>query len=651
MSENSHCYCAISSIDNQSECYQCRKCEKLFHQGCLKRGKPSPLEGDLLFDFICCDCSHDGEEHFTRMKLLWVHVVTLALYNLHLQGGGKCGFFRWREHICSFIDKHWSTFFGYGKKKTTTWQGTVAGTLSAGCPKLFISGAAKLKETGWWTLAQPRPPSRQDIEAATSHGGRANRKATTKKQKRSYCSDSYFQPFMDQKSPKTLADDELQQMMNPTTDPLANLEVIDTKPPSLLLDGDGLSDLELDTMDINPGSVSPVSLSSMPMEKIISDACGNVPEVDSGDGTEMNVNDYENEEEEGEDNDGTTTERNSTHESMVESERESSDQDKAPEPEKDSSFCWTGIGKYEERLFLKRLQQLQNAVSHNVVAKRLKRKLIVRQVKRERNMSLFNLDEVMNAGSSQLKMQMMQPPLPLLTQGMHQHRVLDRYQVGLPQAMDQILHSSSFITKLVGRESDLHERIISPYTARVLQPYIWKDFETKPLKLKVLEEILRFHCKKNPDFKLPPSAPIDYCYVQPHHIPSINSLCRQFFWKGIDMSESLHYPDFSCVALYKVVVGFAFMVPDVKYNEAYISFVFTHPEWRSAGIATFMLYHLIQTCMGKDVTLHVSATNPALLLYQKFGFKVEEFIVDFYDKYFPEDSKECRHAMFLRLSR
>lgn len=36
------------------------------------------------------------------------------------------------------------------------------------------------------------------------------------------------------------------------------------------------------------------------------------------------------------------------------------------------------------------------------------------------------------------------------------------------------------------------------------------------------------------------------------------------------------------------------MVPDVKYNEAYISFVFTHPEWRNAGIATFMLYHLIQ---------------------------------------------------------
>lgn len=44
----------------------------------------------------------------------------------------------------------------------------------------------------------------------------------------------------------------------------------------------------------------------------------------------------------------------------------------------------------------------------------------------------------------------------------------------------------------------------------------------------------------------------------------------------------------------KLVIGFAFMVPDVAYNEAYISFIFTHPEWRRAGIGSFLLYHLIQ---------------------------------------------------------
>ena len=55
--------------------------------------------------------------------------------------------------------------------------------------------------------------------------------------------------------------------------------------------------------------------------------------------------------------------------------------------------------------------------------------------------------------------------------------------------------------------------------------------------------------------------------------------------------------------------------------------------------------------MGKDITLHVSANNPAVLLYQKFGFKVEEYIHNFYDKYLAADSSECKQALFLRLSR
>eukprot|EP00126_Sphaerothecum_destruens_P009240 Sdes_comp20472_c0_seq2m14745 len=69
---------------------------------------------------------------------------------------------------------------------------------------------------------------------------------------------------------------------------------------------------------------------------------------------------------------------------------------------------------------------------------------------------------------------------------------------------------------------------------------------------------------------------------------------------------------------------------------AYITYVVVHPDWRGAGIGTFMIYHLIQTCHGKDITLHVSSTNPAMILYQKFGFKPEEYVIDFYDKYYPD---------------
>lgn len=118
------------------------------------------------------------------------------------------------------------------------------------------------------------------------------------------------------------------------------------------------------------------------------------------------------------------------------------------------------------------------------------------------------------------------------------------------------------------------------------------------------------------------------------------------------MSECLSYPEFTIVALYKrLVVGCAFLVPDVGHNDAYISFMAVRPGWQRAGIASFMLYHLTQTCMGKDITLHVSATNAAVCLYQKFGFKMEEVILDFYDKYLPIGSPHSRHAFFLRMKR
>ena len=58
-----------------------------------------------------------------------------------------------------------------------------------------------------------------------------------------------------------------------------------------------------------------------------------------------------------------------------------------------------------------------------------------------------------------------------------------------------------------------------------------------------------------------------------------------------------------------------------------------------------------QSCSGRDIVLHVSANNPAVLLYQNFGFKVEETVLNFYDKYLPAGSTECKHALFLRLTR
>ncbi|KAL1500771.1 hypothetical protein ABEB36_006216 [Hypothenemus hampei] len=212
------------------------------------------------------------------------------------------------------------------------------------------------------------------------------------------------------------------------------------------------------------------------------------------------------------------------------------------------------------------------------------------------------------------------------------------------------LKMASLAVKLTG--GIRKELILSPYSGIYLRPYIRRDQETFPHWLKLMAELQIATNLSNVSFVLPTRAPLDFTYVQPEHIPAINSLCNLFFWPGIDLTESLQYPDYSCVALYKrLIVGFAFLVPDVQHTENYVSFMFTRPGWRNCGIAKFMLYHLIQTSVGKDVTLHVAIDNPALFLYQKFGFKVENVILDFYDKYFRNDIRGSKHAFLCRLER
>lgn len=72
------------------------------------------------------------------------------------------------------------------------------------------------------------------------------------------------------------------------------------------------------------------------------------------------------------------------------------------------------------------------------------------------------------------------------------------------------------------------------------------------------------------------------------------------------------------------------MVPDRGYNEAYISFIFTHPEWRGAGIATFMLYHLIQVShflSGSDTCSLVVLMSANLLFYKVWKNPTSVFYV------------------------
>ncbi|XP_069463642.1 cysteine-rich protein 2-binding protein isoform X2 [Ambystoma mexicanum] len=565
--------------------YYCEKCQQWIPASELRGQQPSYLKGDNFFRFSCSTCSEDGKEHFERLKLTWQQVVMLAMYNLSLEGTGRQGYFRWKEDICTYIEKHWTFLLG-NRKKTSTWWSTVAGCLSVGSPVFFRSGVQDFGEPGWWKLVHNRPPTmRPEGEILPASGL------------------------------KTKDDEDL--------------------------DGEGLIDPGMEY--ISPFAASVGGTASMSRKKVRA--------------PEHIKQEIESEEERAERmdiyNDG-ATDLNSRGREKRKSLPERDDKPQCPK--------FSCVSLSEENRILKRLESCPSALAMSSEARRLRRRLKVRQAKREHGLPLFDLDHAVNAALTLVggvygakEGVTGRPPIGKTSYRTTSQdcRILDRYQTALPAMKEYHRLSSKFLHRLVGTEDMASEHsIVSPYTSRVLKPYIRRDHETKPPKLQLLAGIRAYTQRKEVSWKPDAESPIDYCYVRPNHIPTINSMCQEFFWPGIDLSECLQYPDFSVVVLYKkVIIAFGFMVPDVKYNEAYISFLFVHPEWRRAGIGTFMIYHLIQTCMGKDVTLHVSASNPAMLLYQKFGFKTEEYVLDFYDKYYPSDSKECKHAFFLRLRR
>ena len=242
----------------------------------------------------------------------------------------------------------------------------------------------------------------------------------------------------------------------------------------------------------------------------------------------------------------------------------------------------------------------------------LKRKLDGRRSKRNKGSKLHSLDKTevdrmkihqtveawkktRSSSTTVTPESMASPTATTPVKSVSKPEILDRYQLVLSGQCQDDFAGCPFLVRLTGSDSQELRPVKSPFTGRLLKPYIRRDFEAEPLKLKLLREVIRRANRKTKVTGEEVRHPIDYMYVRPNHIPSINQLAREFFWPGVDLSECLQFPDFSCVAVYKkIVVGFAFLVPDVSYVDAYVSFIFTHPEWRRVGIAKFMLYHLIQ---------------------------------------------------------
>ncbi len=143
-------------------------------------------------------------------------------------------------------------------------------------------------------------------------------------------------------------------------------------------------------------------------------------------------------------------------------------------------------------------------------------------------------------------------------------------------------------------------------------------------------------------------APIMYLTLTAEHLPQVHDILHRSFWSGIDglsiierriladeflpfvVSDSLqHVPEqATIVAMYKrLVVGCAILSSPV---ETYITYLAVRAGWENAQIATYvypsltsrslirghcsaMLFHLIDCNLNKDITLHVSANNPAVV--------------------------------------
>ncbi|KDQ26820.1 hypothetical protein PLEOSDRAFT_1066109 [Pleurotus ostreatus PC15] len=177
------------------------------------------------------------------------------------------------------------------------------------------------------------------------------------------------------------------------------------------------------------------------------------------------------------------------------------------------------------------------------------------------------------------------------------------------------------------------------------------DYETISPWMALMGDLREHYRLLHPNRRQPSEsvAPIVYSCLREWHLDQVHGLLHQMFWAGISVSDSLDYSPERCtvVACYKrLVVGVAILSSP---QETYITYLAVKTGWEGSKIATNMLYHIIAMNPGKDISLHVSANNPAMLLYNRFGFKAEEFIVGFYEDYLDHQSHASKNAFRLRL--
>ncbi|XP_037957326.1 cysteine-rich protein 2-binding protein [Teleopsis dalmanni] len=779
--DNANC-CICDNLCLSNEYLSCMICEYKTHIKCLKsKCTPGDLHGDVFFDMTCSNCVAENfnaaststaivREKFERQQLPWLMIITLTIYNLSIkaQGLSNCGYFHWRSHICSFIDKNWNILFPQTTRRRKNWIGSISGTLSHNNPKFFLSGHEVFNEAGWWKLAfsnytplqiftiykkqLDKRQKKRSRKAEEDHDDTSENSDTSSdaplKAKRNCIQSSEHDlestkscarsiPYMGLKS-KNNQKIVKNNASNKKSSQEQNLSTVQSNLLDFLAESFGNDDFsyfsDFSNMESEPlnsedkseysslidthnhqielfdSGVAQFGTFENPFEALDNDfMCKKFNdhfEIQAGNnllGNESTHNlDFRNDKKAEQSLQTTdcyqprllqitTFEKNSGSKKILvnaensknlnESDSENVSDNSHSEPQtkrnvkrnklesiitpckpnlftkkQDRAFPWVAtenvekstntqegvslkpekrlalISIYEEKELLTKFRKVfsleKNSLSDiPAYVRRFYRKLCIRDYNRSHNKNLFNIHNHLKGRNNLIE---------------SKSKIIDRFHLISLTPQESL---KTFNARMAGIVE--YEVFESPYSLRTLHPFIYRDTKCMPL-------MLQLHCELQLTINSVYSkrASIDYCYVRPNHIPAINALLECEFWPGIDMSECLSYPDYTVVAMYKkLVVGCAFLTPDVGYNEAYLSFMAVRCGWQRCGIGSFMLYHLVQTCMDKDIILHVSASNSAALLYQKFGFKFEEIIIDFYDKYLPIDSKQSRNAIFLRLAR
>ncbi|XP_038207812.1 cysteine-rich protein 2-binding protein [Zerene cesonia] len=627
----------------------CEACRCFVHLTCLKSGgTPGDFSGDVFFDFTCADCSPSKEECFNRNKILWVNVILLTLYHhsKHMSGISNHGYFHYKTHICSFIDRNWVLLFGAKCKQKKNWIGTIAGALSSYSNLLVQSGSVQLGETGWWKLKHEFTPAvatyiLQEVSRDRPKGRLRNLNSIQDRE-------LFIEKVTEMGYKDYMAEEvDLKPISNPAKKRRLDLE--DTSGTSHetfeteLKTDDKQTHMKEDLEEVDASAASLSSKENYSdMENTFKGfeyaATSQLLPSDSS-----SVHSYKHSLHY--DSDSHSSHKDLTDTEKKEKERKPKDK---PYSRRDNLFskelnsidmpwlCETvgggnkevvGMTEYEEVQLLKNVENLivrVRDVEKKAYLCRMRAKLALRRLKRHKHLPIFDLDKTVKILGGYIMEERQTITNP--------ERVLDRFQRSyLLDNLSGTVASTNYGTVLLSNIEPAPFR--SAYSGATLRPYIRRDRETSPLWLRLMDELLRRTHRHEPNYTPPPRGTIDYSYVRPQHIAAVNRLCAQYFWPGIDLTESLQYPEFSCVVTYRrVVVACAFLVPDAGAQRAYISFVLARPEWRRAGIASFMLYHLLQ---------HVLFVC----------LQVEELIQDFYEKYYDIDYKGCRHALFLRLVR